>query len=274
MRAAGGPARSTLSDADPLSLMSTSRNGKKRRSRLRRSHSRPGKQLPTPDSSRVDTGLPATSRGACSGVRSSRNAATLRGISLTSESCSCGHLLDANAELAKYSGARRSVAIGAETEFQPAADEIAGLPRGPPSPVAAARAEVACPAPRQSACAWTWRSAENCRGAVVEPRLSPSRSRPRRSRGGRRTSARRRDREIAAAGAAGIGRAGAAMQLLERDRKIGQARSARPSKAAPISNAPAAAARRDNAASPPSKRIAGREVATAQSRPRESRARG
>src|SRR5580692_3442057 len=77
--AARAPVKSTLTTLILLSSIFTSRNGKKRLSRLRRSHSRPGKQLPTPDSSRVETGLPATILG----VLLRRNAAILRGISFT-----------------------------------------------------------------------------------------------------------------------------------------------------------------------------------------------
>ena len=81
--AARAPLRSTLTTSMLLSAISTSRNGKKRRSRFRKSHSRPGKQLPTPDSSRVETGLPATIFEIPPGGPTRRNAAMLRATSFT-----------------------------------------------------------------------------------------------------------------------------------------------------------------------------------------------
>ena len=66
--------------------VSTSRKGKKRRSRLRRSHSRPGKKLPIPDSSRVETGFPIVVWVAVVGSRPRRKALMFRGSSLGAES--------------------------------------------------------------------------------------------------------------------------------------------------------------------------------------------
>ena len=257
MRRARAPARSTLATLILLSSMFTSRNGKKRRSRLRKSHSRPGKQLPIPDSSRVETGLPATIRGACLACVLRRNAATLRGTSFTfGRSCSSGQLLGAHAALGKVFGAliesdrnRRARQNSSQPRMKSQDDCVPGSLLL----MAAARAKITRPADT-AVCLRidvAFRREMSRRFSRLSPWLSRVRNRPLRPHGGRRTSvlppiprnSHHRHRRV--------WRTRPAMQLLQRNRKIAEAQSHARSKRRRFPNVQGAAAHRDSVASRP-----------------------
>ena len=82
-RARATPSVSTLDQGDlKSSLMSISRKRKETPLEIAQVAFQPGKQLPIPDSSRVETGFPAVVRTRFEGSAKRRTAATFRAISL------------------------------------------------------------------------------------------------------------------------------------------------------------------------------------------------